>query len=62
MYLADVSTRRVDDISQLLRGSRMPSRTLSDKLKKVYEEIDGWRNRGSARTLAHLGSRSPVVR
>ncbi|KAB5967313.1 IS256 family transposase, partial [Bifidobacterium adolescentis] len=45
MYLAGVSTRRVDDISQLLWGERMPSQTLSDKLKKIYKEIDQWRTR-----------------
>ena len=45
MYLAGVSTRQVDDISQLLWGDRMPSQTLSDKLKKVYDEIDAWRTR-----------------
>ena len=45
MYLAGVSTRRVDDISQLLWGERMPSQTLSDKLRKVYDQIDQWRNR-----------------
>ena len=45
MYLAGVSTRRVDDISQLLWGERMPSQTLSDKLKRVYDQIDQWRNR-----------------
>ena len=45
MYLAGVSTRRVDDISQALWGERMPSQTLSDKLKKVYEDIDAWRQR-----------------
>lgn len=45
MYLAGVSTRRVDDISQLLWGERMPSQTLSDKLKRVYDQIDEWRNR-----------------
>ena len=45
MYLAGVSTRRVDDISQLLWGERMPSQTLSDKLKRVYDQIDRWRNR-----------------
>ena len=39
------STRRVDDIGQLLRGERMPPQTLSDKLKKVYEDIDEWRGR-----------------
>lgn len=45
MYLAGVSTRRVDDISRLPWGERMPSRTLSDKLKKIYKEIDEWRKR-----------------
>lgn len=35
MYLAGVSTRQVDDISRLLWGERMPSQTLSDKLKGV---------------------------
>jgi len=45
MYLAGVSTRQVDDISQLLWGERMPSQTLSDKLKKVYGDIDAWRTR-----------------
>lgn len=45
MYLAGVSTRQVDDISQLLWGDRMPSQTLSDKLKKVCEDIDLWRTR-----------------
>ena len=45
MYLAGVSTRQVDDIGQLLWGDRMPSQTLSDKLKKVYEDIDSWRTR-----------------
>ena len=45
MYLAGVSTRQVDDVSQLLWGDRIPSQTLSDKLKKVYADIDEWRGR-----------------
>ena len=45
MYLAGVSTRQVDDVSQLLWSDRMPSQTLSDKLKKVYADIDEWRDR-----------------
>ena len=45
MYLAGVSTRRVDDISQALWGGRMSSQTLSDQLKKVYAQIDQWRQR-----------------
>ena len=45
MFESGVSTRRVDDISQLLWGERMPPQTLADKLKKVYEDIDEWRGR-----------------
>ncbi len=40
-----MSTRQVDDISKLLWGDRMPSQTLSDKLKRVYDDIDRWRTR-----------------
>lgn len=54
MYLAGVSTRQVDDISRLLWGERMPSQTLSDKLKKVYEQIDEWRNRPLERSYPYL--------
>ena len=43
MYLAGVSTRQVDDTGQLLWGDRMPSQTLSGKIKRVYAEIDEWR-------------------
>ena len=45
MYLAGVSTRQVDDISQLLWCDRMPSQTLSDKPRKVYGDIDAWHTR-----------------
>lgn len=45
MYPAGVSTRQVDDVCQLLWGDRMPSQTLGDKLKRVYEDIDAWRER-----------------
>ena len=34
-----------DDTGQLLWGGRMTSQTLSDKLKRVYAEIDEWRTR-----------------
>ena len=43
MCLAGVSTRQVDDTGQLPWGDRMPSRTLSGKLRRVYAEIDEWR-------------------
>ena len=35
-------------------GGRMPSQTLSDKLRKVYDQIDEWRNRS-------LGGEYPYV-
>lgn len=54
MYLAGVSTRQVDDISQLLWGDRMPSQTLSDKLKRVYADIDAWRERPLEQEYAYL--------
>lgn len=54
MYLAGVSTRQVDDISRLLWGERMPSQTLSDKLKGVYAQIDEWRNRPLERSYPYL--------
>jgi len=34
-----------DDTGQLLWGDRMSSQALSDKLKRVYAEIDQWRTR-----------------
>ena len=40
MCLAGVSTRQVNDTGQLLWGDRMPSQTLSGKLRRVYAEID----------------------
>ena len=54
MYLAGVSTRQVDDISRLLWDERMPSQTLSDKLKGVYAQIDEWRNRPLERSYPYL--------
>ena len=54
MYLAGVSTRRVDDISQLLWGERMPSQTLSDKLKRIYDDIERWRNRPLEREYPYV--------
>lgn len=54
MYLAGVSTRQVDDVAQLLWGDRMPSQTLSDKLRKVYADIDAWRERPLEQEYAYV--------
>jgi transposase-like protein len=45
MYLAGVSVRRVEDITQALWGSRVSPSTVSDLNKKIYKKIDAWRNR-----------------
>lgn len=45
MYLAGVSVRRVEDITQALWGTRVSSSTVSDLNKKIYGKIEEWRNR-----------------
>src|SRR5262245_16943792 len=46
MYLAGVSVRRVEDITEALWGTRVSSpSTVSDLNKKIYATIEAWRNR-----------------
>jgi putative transposase len=45
MYLAGVSTRRVEDITEALWGTRVSSSTVSELNKKIYGQIETWRNR-----------------
>jgi putative transposase len=45
MYLAGVSVRRVEDITQALWGTRVSAGTVSELNKKVYTRIEQWRNR-----------------
>jgi transposase-like protein len=45
MYLAGVSVRRVEDITQALWGSRVSSGTVSKLNQKIYGQIESWRNR-----------------
>lgn len=45
MYLADVSVRRVEDITEALRGSKVSPATISELNKKSYVHIEAWRNR-----------------
>ena len=44
MYLAGVSVRRVEDITEALWGTRVSSGTVSNLNKKVYAHIERWRN------------------
>ena len=45
MYLAGVSVRRVEDITEALWGTRVSSSTVSDLNQKIYERIEQWRRR-----------------
>ena len=45
MYLAGVSVRRVEDITQALWGTRVSASTVSDLNQKIYRQIDEWRQR-----------------
>lgn len=54
MYFRGVSTRQVDDISQVLWGERMPPQSLSDDLKKVCKDIDAWRCRPLERAFPYV--------
>ena len=45
MYLAGVSVRRVEDITQALWGTRVSPGTVSNLNQKVYDRIEEWRSR-----------------
>lgn len=45
MYLAGVSVRRVEDITEALWGTRVSAGTVSELNQKVYVHIDAWRER-----------------
>jgi putative transposase len=45
MYLAGVSVRRVEDITEALWGTRVSPSTVSALNKKIYATIDAWRNK-----------------
>lgn len=44
MYLAGVSVRRVEDITEALWGTKVSSGTVSNLNKQIYEKIESWRN------------------
>jgi len=54
MYLAGVSVRRVEDITQALWGTRVSPGTVSNLNQKIYRRIDKWRNRPIEQEFAYL--------
>ena len=45
MYLAGVSVRRVEDITEAMWGTKVSPSTISELNKKAYVHIEDWRNR-----------------
>jgi transposase-like protein len=54
MYLAGVSVRRVEDITEALWGSRVSSGTVSRLNQRIYEQIEAWRQRPIAGSYPYV--------
>jgi transposase-like protein len=54
MYLAGVSVRRVEDITEALWGSKVSPGTVSNLNKKIYVKIEEWRNKPIEREHAYV--------
>jgi len=54
MYLAGVSVRRVEGITEALWGTKVSPGTISNLNKKVYEKIEVWRNRSIEEAVPYV--------
>lgn len=54
MYLASVSVRRIEDITEAIWGSKVSPGTISNLNKKVYEQIEEWRIRPLTGTYPYV--------
>ena len=54
MYLAGVSVRRVEDITEALWGTKVSPSTVSKLNKKIYKQIEQWRNRPLEREYTYV--------
>lgn len=54
MYLAGVSVRRVEDITEALWGTKVSSGTISNLNQKAYEHIETWRCRPLTSEYAYV--------
>lgn len=45
MYLAGVSTRRIEDVSEILWGASVSASTVSNLNEKAFEAVEEWRSR-----------------
>ena len=54
MYLAGVSVRRVEDVTEALWGTRVSSGTVSNLNRKVYKHIERWRSQPIEGSFAYV--------
>lgn len=54
MYLAGVSTRRIEDVSEILWGSSVSAATVSNLNEKAFASVDEWRNRPLERAYPYV--------
>lgn len=54
MYLAGVSVRRVEDITEALWGTRVSPSAVSELNQKLYERIETWRNQPITGQFAYV--------
>jgi transposase-like protein len=54
MYLAGVSVRRVEDITEALWGTRVSASTVSELNQKIYGTIEAWRNQPITGSYAYV--------
>ncbi len=54
MYLAGVSVRRVEDITEALWGTRVSPSTVSELNQQLYERIEAWRNQPISGQFAYV--------
>jgi transposase-like protein len=54
MYLAGVSVRRVEDITEALWGTKVSASLVSDLNQKIYAQIDTWRKRPLSGEYAYV--------
>lgn len=54
MYLAGVSTRRIEDVSEILWGSSVSAATVSNLNERAFASVEEWRNRPLERAYPYV--------
>ena len=54
MYPAGVSTRRIEDVSEILWGSSISASTVSNLNDEAFDAVGAWRSRPLERACPHV--------